>query len=241
MKFPGGDRVRRIMDSLFPASVDPEVVHEETLTAIRAEAEARQQAEEAAARELRLGCAGRLRPYIGRLFLVNNFKWIQLEENAARVSRAILATANFTNDTPIGISAVLSDDRGNHEELLSTVDALEVSLEGDIGQRVFSRPPQYEDSDHWLLSLARSAESAAQHSNLPPSEVGCIAVVSALDMNRQANIPWVPAPGAAFKLTGVSEEARFDWQTISVHPEDEWRAGFQEQMDRLRQDPDSFH
>jgi hypothetical protein len=55
---------------------------------------------------------------------------------------------------------------------------------------------------------------------LPPEGLGCIAVVSALDMNTHADIPWVPAPGAAFMLTDISPEARFSWETVSVHPMD---------------------
>jgi hypothetical protein len=236
MKFPGGGGLHRIRRVLFPTAAELQTAHEARLAAITAEAEAeiaaRRSAQEAAAYELRLGCAERLRPYIGRLILVNNFKGIGPEENAARVSRAVVTTASFGTDAPIGISTILSYGRGNHDTLVETADALRISFEG-IGQLVFSVPPQRGSSDLWLLSLARAAEDTARQSDLPPDKVGCIAVASALDMNRQVDIPWVPAPGAAFRLTDISEGAHFGWEMVSVHPIDEQQAAFQEGIRRL--------
>lgn len=238
MKFPGGNRFRRIIDGLFPAGPNPQDLHKERLAEIQAAVDA----QEAKANELRHGCADRLRPHIGRLFLVNNFKSIQPEENATRVSRAILSVmsaAGFADDTPLGISAVLDPERGNHEEFLGSATVLRNSFEDNGSQHVLSLQPQIEGSDFWLLSLARAAEETAEQSHLLPNQVGSIAVVSALEMNRQADIPFVPAPGAVFRLTSISEDARFGWETVSVHPTDEWQAAAWEEMKRL-QDPGNF-
>jgi hypothetical protein len=215
MKFPGGDHLRRLKRELFPTEAD----HEARLAAMSAEVDAevaaRRSAKEAEVNDLRRACAGRLTPYIGRLFLVSNFKEVRPEENAARISGAVLAAANFGAGTPIGISAVLSSGRGNHESLVETADALTTSFASSIGECALSLRPQRESSDLWLLSLARAAEDTARRANVPPEELGCVAAVSALEMNRQANIPYVPAPGTAFMLTHI-DDIRFGWETISV-------------------------
>lgn len=111
----------------------------------------------------------------------------------------------------------MSDGRSNHEQLVETADALKASFASSIGERAFSVRPQYESSYFWLLSLARVAEDVARRASLPPQALGCVAAVSALDMYRQADIRGVPAPGTAFKLIHISEEARFGWETVSVH------------------------
>ena len=209
MKFPGGHRLRKIWDTFNASAVDPEA----TIAAFRAEIDAKQAAQAARNRELRVACADRLRPYVQRLVLVNNFKEARVEENAARISAAVLTRLGV--DVPIGVSAVLSSGRGNHQALLETADALVGALGNDIGEHAVPLRPEHESSDLWLLSLARVPEAMAHQTGLPPEELGCIAVVSALDMNRQADVPGVPEPGAALLLAGVSEEARFSWEVVS--------------------------
>lgn len=209
MKFPGADRLRQLRDAFLTSGFDQ---------AASADFEAREAARAARANDLRLACAKRLSPYVGRLFLVNNFKEVQLEENAARISRAVLT--KLGSDVPTGISALLSRGRENHQALLGTADALRVSLGDRIGERAVSLRPEVAASDSWLLSLARAAEASTGQFDLPPEELGHIAVASALDMNRHADISWVPAPGAAFMLTDVSEGAHFSWEVVSVHPMD---------------------
>ncbi len=219
MKFPGGDYLRRIKRELFPSDADIQADHDAKLAAIAAEFDSMRDAREARANDLRRACADRLRPYVRRLFLVNNFKEVQVEESAARISAAVLAKLGA--DVPTGVSAVLSRGRENHEALLETADALLGALGSSIGARVVPLRPERESSDLWLLSLARVPEAMARQTGLPPEGLGCIAVVSALDMNRQADIPGVPAPGAVFMLAGVSEEALFSWEVISMPPRDE--------------------
>lgn len=218
MKFPGGDRLRRLRREHFPTDAELEADYRARLAALPAEVEAeletRRRAREADANDLRRACADRLRPYVRRLFLVNNFKEVQVEENAARISAAVLA--RLGTDVPIGVSAVLSSGRGNHEALRETADGLTTALGVSLGERAVPLRPQREDSELWLLSLARVPEAMARQTNLRPEALGCIAVVSALDMNRQADIPGVPAPGGAFMLAGVSEEARFSWEIVSL-------------------------
>ncbi|HUS26079.1 MAG TPA: hypothetical protein VMY99_01905 [Nevskiaceae bacterium] len=227
MKLPDNDRLRRILNRFYP-TVDPQAANEDpgvNLTEVNAN-------------QTRLTCANRLRPYVGRLVLVNNFRGIHLEENAVRIGRDVLG-AEPADDTPLGISAVLSYGRKNHKTLLETANALTVAFEGLTSQRVFSVEPQYESSERWLPALAQTAENTATQSRLPPDGFRCVAVVSALDMNRHMDIPFVPLPGAAFKLTGISEEARFSWQTVSVHPEE--KSGLQileDSLRRMREDPD---
>ena len=236
MKFPDGERFRRIVNKIFPAGPSLEDLRQEQLAAIEAEANARK----AQAQGFRLGCARRLTPYIGRLFLVNNFKGIQTEENAARISSAIAAN-NQANDTPLGISTLLSHGRERQDEFLATAASLEASFE-NTGQPVFTAGTEYESSDFWLLSLARAAESAAEHAGADPEKVGCIAVASALEMHRYANLPIVPAPGGAFKLmdiTDMGEEARFRWQAISVDPIDEDIVALSEKVGMFVPGPDN--
>lgn len=220
MKFPGGDRLRQIRRALFPTDAELEADHQARLAALsakfEAEALAERDAREAAANELRLACAERLKPYIGSLVIVSNFKGVVLEENAARIRDAVLTPAHFGADRRIGVSAVLSYGRGNHGQLIETAGALRDAFEGSMGKRAFLSRPQYESSDLWLLSLAQTAEDTASQANVPPTELGCVAVVSALEMNRQANIPEVPAPGTAFKLTHISQGAHFGWETLSA-------------------------
>ncbi|HSX15900.1 MAG TPA: hypothetical protein VLF40_03865 [Candidatus Saccharimonadales bacterium] len=221
MRFPGGNHLRRLKREFFPSSADIEAGHEARLAAISAQFDARRTAQEARDTELRRACADRLTPYIGRLFLVNNFKEVRVEENAARISTAVLAKLGV--DVPIGVSAVLSSGRGNHESLVETADALIGALGSRVGERAVPLRPEHESSDLWLLSLARVPEAMARQTDLPPEGLGCIAVVSALDMNRQADIPGVPAPGAAFMLADVSEQGRFSWEIVALSPWDEGR------------------
>ena len=214
MKFPGGDYLRKIKRELFPSDADMQADREARLAAITAEFDARKAAQAAKEQELRIGCATRLRPYVGRLVLVNNFKEVRVEENAARISTAVLAKLGV--DVPIGVSAVMSYGRGNHEALAETAHALTAALGSSIGERAVPLRPERESSDLWLLSLARVPEAMARQTGLSPEGLGCIAVVSALDMNRQADVPGVPEPGAALLLAGVSEEARFSWEIVSL-------------------------
>src|SRR5689334_1752741 len=95
MKFPGADHLRRLKRELFPSEADLQADREARLAAISAEFDARRDAQEARVNDLRRACAGRLTPYIGRLFLVSNFKELRPEENAARISSAVLAVADF--------------------------------------------------------------------------------------------------------------------------------------------------
>ncbi len=218
MKFPGGDYLRRKRRELFPTDKELEEDHQARLAEIRAgtdpETKARRAAKEARDNDFRRSCADRLSPYVGRLFLVNNFKGVQVEESAARISAAVLAKLGV--DVPIGVSAVLSYGRENHEALVETADALVDALGRRIGEDAVPLRPERESSDLWLLSLARVPEAMTRQTELPPEGLGCIAVVSALDMARQADVPGVPEPGAALLLAGVSEEARFSWQIVSL-------------------------
>lgn len=217
MRFPGRAYLRQLKRELFPSEADLQVAREASLAAVSAEIEAEERARKAEADALRRGYADKLRPYVGHLIVVTNFKGTG-PENAVRIRGAVLDPANLGADTPIGIGAVLSSRRRNHEQLMNTANALVGSFASAIGERALLLRPQLESSDLWLLALARTAKEAARQAGLPPEEVGCIAVVSALDMNRQANIPEVPDPGTAFKLTHISEEAHFGWEPISVPP-----------------------
>jgi hypothetical protein len=206
--------LRRLKRELFPSSADLQADHEARLAAIAADFDALRGAREAEANDLRRACANRLRPYIERLFLVNNFKEVRVEENAARISAAVLAKLGV--DVPVGISAVLSYGRGNHEALVETADALTDALGSSIGELAVPLRPERESSDLWLLSLARAPEAMARQTNLSSEGLGCIAVVSALDMNRQADVPAVLEPGVALLLADISEEARFSWEIVSL-------------------------
>lgn len=222
MKFPGGDRLQQLRRALFPTDAEVEADHQARLAQMRADADAeaaeRRRAREADANDFRRACAGRLAPYIGGLIVVTNFKGVGLKTNADRIRDAVLDPANFGVDAPIGISVIMSDDRESesHKELKETAQALMGSFADSIGDRAFSLRPQREGPDLWLLSLTRAAEDTARQANLPPAEVGCIAVVSALDMSR-VNFGY-PEPATALKLTQISEQAYFDLQTISARP-----------------------
>src|ERR1051325_8448159 len=102
MNFPGGEHIRRIKRALFPSEADFRAERDTALAAMSAEDEAERAARRTEADEVRQGCANRLRPYIGRLVLVTNFKGGWPEENANRVRDAVLATGIFGADTPTG-------------------------------------------------------------------------------------------------------------------------------------------
>ncbi len=212
--------MRRIRDALLAPAVDPGA----TLAAAKAAAEAEDAAKAARAYEHRRACADRLGPYAGRLFLVNNFKGIQVGRNADRVSGAVLA--RFGREVPIGVVALLSTGSDSRGTMLETANALTASLGSEVGSRAVPLQPEREGSGQWLLSLARAAEATSRQLRLPPEELGCVVVGSALDMNRHANVPWVPAPGAALLLADVGEQARFSWEAVLVDPVDaRWAAG----------------
>jgi hypothetical protein len=217
MQFPGGKHLRWLQRELFPTSQDIADAREAMMAQVAAQLDALQDAQEAEAKELRRACADRLTPYIGQLVLVSNFKEMEPEESAARISGAVLAMDNFRAGTPpIGVTAVLSTGRSNHESLTETAGTLADSLVGRIGERAHLLPPQRESPDLWLLSLARAAEDTARWAGVPPEELGCVAVVSALDMRRQADVMGLPAPGSAFLLTHIDEDIRFGWDAISL-------------------------
>lgn len=223
MKFPGADYLRRIRERLLPTNEQLEKELQERLAALRAGAEARQNAKAAEAQTRRVAHADRLKPYIGRLFIVSNFRGGGLEEKAIRIRDAVLAPANLGLETPIGITAILSSRRSddNHKQLLETANVLEASFANSIGECAFPVEPRYAARGAWLVSLAEAAEDTARQANVLPHQVGYVVAVSALDMNQRADVYGIPASGTALKLADIGGEARLVWETIAAPPDDQ--------------------
>lgn len=203
-----GDRARELFNRLNPPVESAEEMF------------ARQQAEaRAEALATRLDHAKRLVPFINRLVLVTDFgsDWSSIQdEHAQRVASDIREV--LRPDTPLGVSVHLNysrTDEGRMRQLQAGVLLPNALTQVDFTDIARTRTV-IDTSDFWLRNLVLETEETPRTYQVEPSEVGHIAIVSAMDL-KYAHIGIGPRfyDGEAYILRDIGSEPTFFWESIT--------------------------